>query len=244
MRINWVTNGIFSALVTASFYFTQLTLEASNLTRVWTLLISVTISAIGVGVLLRYVVTSFPFRFFFVRQLFLPSSVLEGLWLEVLDRHGEQHYSIVRFQYDRNGTPDPFSMLGHSFYPDGRTHSEWETRLLRIKNEASSFWVEYIYVVDTPAQTNRPEHGYGESRFTEIPAKKNHPISGRGYYLAAEESQPFNCTYQLYKIDDRFKQSINGQLEKLDTISSMQSFILLADIYYKDKAKKITLKNN
>lgn len=228
-----VADGVFAVLATAAFYFVEPKLEASDVPRNWALPISILVSGVGVGVLLRLLLTAVPLKIQVFRRARLPAAALEGMWLELLQRQGTQHYSIVSFKYDPQAQTDPFTMVGHSFYPSGVTHSEWGTRFMRIEATAGGFSVEYVYEVETPDHKGRPRRGYGESFFRAPPADPRCPAGGYGYYLAAEDEHPFRCPYRLQRIDEEFKILIKAQSEALKTLSSMQKLVRCAHLHYR-----------
>jgi len=148
----------------------------------------------------------------------MKNSPIAGIWLElVCRREGRkrvQHCSFFRFQYNRDGYPDPFIMTGESFRADGTWHSSWSTKYLRIKTPGNRVGtsVEYIY----RAEIGRGEQrcGYGLSRF--LPDERNRLVSGSGYYLAGEEDPPYRCDYQLLRIDKAFEERIGARWESFE----------------------------
>jgi len=224
---------VLAALTTAAYYFVQLGLEARGVPRDWRIPLAGIASAVLVGVLLRYILTKAWWGITPLRRWFVDKAALEGLWLEILDRRGEQHYSIVEFKYDSKSQVDCFSMHGWSYFPDGAQHSNWHTRYMRIKSISGGFDVDYIYEVE-----GSKKRGYGESSYKLQPAKPPKVTSGEGYYLAAEEVPLARCPYELVVIDERLRIQLGAEGESLNTRESRERFIHLVHTRYKGVANQ------
>src|SRR5215510_1840370 len=234
MNKDWITNGLFAALTTASVYIVQQALTNQGVSG-FQAFAAVLVCGIAVGVILRFALTAWLFNLRLFRRWFKEESAMEGLWLEILDRQGEQHYSVVTFKYDVKGKGVPFSMSGDSFFPDGTKHSEWGTSYMRIQNEANGFNVEYIYGADYKGhdakEKGRPKYGYGQSNFRAMAGRPKHLVAGDGFYLAAESDHPFRCSYDLRLIDRDYKLKVRADNEGLTTEESLQRFILRVHAY-------------
>jgi len=224
---------VLAAFTTATYYFVQLGFEARGVQRDWRIPLAGIVSAVVVGVLLRYILTKAWWGITPLRRRFVDKAALEGLWLEILDRRGEQHYSIVEFKYDPRSEVDHFSMQGWSYFPGGVQHSNWHTRYMRIKSIAGGFDVDYIYEVE-----DSKKRGYGESSYKFRLAQPPKFTSGEGYYLAAEEVPLARCPYELVVIDERLKIQLGAEGESLNTRESRERFIHLAHTRYNGRANK------
>jgi hypothetical protein len=213
---------MLAALTTATYYFVQLGLESRGVARTWRIPAAGILSAVIVGVALRYILTKAWWGLRPLRRWLVDEAALEGLWLEVLDRRGEQHYSIAEVKYDPRSQVSRFSMHGWSYFPDGREHSNWHTRYLRINQTSGGFNVDYIYEVE-----NEKKRGYGESSYKYLGGGRT-VAEGEGYYLAAEENPLSRCPYNLVPIDQRLKIQLGAEGENLATPDSRQRFIRLA----------------
>jgi len=230
-----VLDTVLAALTTATYLVVQGRLEANGVQPTWSGPVAGILAAIAVGVLLRYILTKAWWGITPLRRRLVANAALEGRWLEILDRRGDQHFSIVEFRYDPKSQVDRFSMQGWSYFPDGEQHSNWHTRYLRIKNIAGGFDVDYVYEVEASKK-----RGYGESSYKFQSLEPAGFTSGEGYYLAAEEDPLERCSYQLLAIDDRLKIQLGAEGEALNTRESRRRFIQLAHTRYKEVAPKRT----
>ena len=230
MKKDWIGNVFFAALVSAAYYVLQRAIEKAGAPAPSASALAALTSGLVVGIGLRFAVTTTPLRIGLVRRMWLPAYEAEGKWLEVLDRRGERHYSIVDFVFTPSGEADPYEMVGHSFFPTGKEHSEWRTRYLKV-TPGPMLSVEYIYIVTQSLEDGRPPYGYGESWFTGASAKMLD--RGKGYYFAAEEHPLYRCTYKLRRIDSSFRQLVGlDAKENLDDHPAMELFVRLVHDYY------------
>src|SRR5207244_2380158 len=109
----------------------------------------------------------------------------------------------------------------------------------RIEKKPNNIEVSYVFSATLRNQPDRPQHGYGESRFAIMPAK-NLIIDGSGYYTAAEEMTPFSCPYNLRRIDRDFKHMVGADNETLEDEESEVRFVKLVHVYYTKQRKAPT----
>ena len=238
MPNDWRINGIFAALTAAAFYFAQLTMVDLGFSKAVAVPISAIVSGALVGVGLRWIVTELLPRLSWVRRIFDGYHPIAGMWLEVLDRRGEQHYSIVEIRYDPSATGSSYVMIGHSFFPSGDTHSEWGSCWVRLKSRSNGVLMKYLYEVerlsdeaDNEDEPDGGKYGYGESTFRRMVGVRSSVTRGSGYYLAAEECPPYRCSYRLRRIDAEYKKRIGAAKGKLKTTESMREFVRKAHAF-------------
>ncbi|MCC9604634.1 hypothetical protein LOC68_27045 [Blastopirellula sp. JC732] len=220
--INWGL-GALSGIV---FYVTQVILFYLGVSFLLSALISAVVSPLLVEIVIRMLAITWLPQARWFRRLNFHESILEGLWLERLNRDGKEHYSLFRFVYDPKGALANFAMVGASYDAEEFfKHSDWESSLLKATPTVGGFDVEYTYQATRSDGDGLPKVGYGMSRFNRCFDAMGNIENGSGFYHAAEEPQIYLCRYWLYRVDEKFKKLVGANQESLCSHAAIEDFL-------------------
>ena len=213
----------------AAFFALQKALEARGVQPFQSLPVGLVFGTV-VNLAMRGLLLQLPLAHVVGRRALVLGSELEGLWLEDIDRRGQDHYSLFRFRYEPETST--YAMVGQSYFGNGELHSKWDTAPVMIQKRPGGYYVEYVYRARLSRGGDFERPGFGWSYFSRDPAT-DRVTCGNGSYLSVEEHPPTECGYNLHRIDSDFlkavgwpsRRRLTSEMEKEDLVRTSHKWL-------------------